>query len=158
MVTGLYDAERQCAWKLLMEMSDRKAVVGAGDNQVPFEGELLVESLDSLYQFHQKTRELMEELPVDLLHAGQRPPVLLRIFTDIRQALRPFLETWHADYRYWWTHLSNEKVPPKARQLTYDRKQAFLEAWTHLRGRMRKIRAELLDAYELPDPMATEED
>jgi len=65
--------------------------------------------------------------------------------------LRPFLETWHGDYRYWWEKQSNPRLPPMQRQREYPRLDDFLADWSAVRWLMRKVQNELVKVYKLAD-------
>lgn len=147
----LSEQDRQCAWELYTEMSTRVAVTGKVHDPecTDFSGEVLVESLTSLYTFFGEARKIMRSFPVGKVtekdHLG---PFIGRMFQHV---LRPFLEKWQADFRYWWEHTSNSKLPPFERQKEYPKYDEFLDDWTSIRWLMRNSMEELGKAYKLVD-------
>ncbi len=85
-----------------MELSTRVGVVGKRNDPEckNFEGELYIESLQSLYTFFQETRKIMRGFPVGKLgntnddHLGI---LMNRVISDV---LRPFLEKWQVNIRH----------------------------------------------------------
>ncbi|MBF0135449.1 MAG: hypothetical protein H7833_11265 [Magnetococcus sp. DMHC-1] len=145
------DLDRQCAWELYTEMSTRVAVTGKVHDAecTDFSGEVLVESLDSLYTFFKETRQIMRSFPVGKTRQNNHLGLLInRMFQDV---LRPFLEKWQADFRYWWQYQSNPQLSPFERQRAYPRYDEFLNDWISIRWMMRKIMENLMQTYALVD-------
>lgn len=147
----LSDEDRQCAWELYTELSTRVAVTGK-PNDIScknFEGECLIESLESLYVFFQEARRIMRKFPVgrilekDSNHLGI---IISHVLSDI---VRPFLEKWQIDFRHWWEHKSNPRLIPMERQKEYPLLNDFLVDWSNLRQAMRDLQMELIKVYEL---------
>ena len=67
----------------------------------------------------------------------------------MRDVLRPFLETWQADFRYWWEEKADKSIPPMERQTQYPRIGDMLAHWSEVRAIMRAIQDKLVDAYKL---------
>jgi len=65
--------------------------------------------------------------------------------------LRPFLETWQADYRFWWDNSSDKELPPFDRQNAYPKVNDMISQWSDVRAIMRAIRDELVSKYKLVD-------
>lgn len=151
----LSDLDRQCAWELYAEMSTRVAVTGkVQDSQcTDFEGEVLVESLDSLDAFFQAARQIMRDYPAGrTLEQNHLGVLICRIF---QQVLRPFLERWQADFSCWWQYQSNPQLPPMQRQKEYPKFEPFLNDWTSLRALMRQTQEKLAREYKLIDMIMT---
>jgi len=150
----LAEDDRQCAWELYTEIVTRVAVVGKTTDKTctNFEGEILSESLDSLYKFFQESRGIMRRFPVGKIGA-KKDHLGILIHRMMRQVLRPFLEKWHGDYRHWWEYQANQKLPPLKRQLGYPRFQALMADWRSVRLLMRSIQAELVKTYALVDTL-----
>jgi hypothetical protein len=64
----------------------------------------------------------------------------------MRDVLRPFLETWQADFRYWWEEKADKSIPPMERQTQYPRIGDMLAHWSEVRAIMRAIQDKLVDA------------
>ena len=110
----LTDDDRQCAWELYTELSTRVAVAGKPSDPecTDFEGELYVESLDSLYNFFKECRAIMRRFPVGKLENDKDGHLGVVISRVIANVLRPFLEKWHVRFRHWWESQSNPRKHP----------------------------------------------
>jgi hypothetical protein len=73
------------------------------------------------------------------------------IHRAMRDVLRPFLETWQADFRYWWEEKSDKSLPPFERQAQYPRVNEMLSQWSDVRAIMRAIQDNLATSYKLID-------
>lgn len=146
----LGEEDRQCAWELYTEMVTRVAVVGkASDkNCSNFDGEVLSESLDSLYKFFQEARGIMRRFPVGRIGKKQNHLGIM-VHEMMRTVLRPFLEKWHADFRHWLDSGTDKKLSPLVRQAKYPKHNLFLADWQSVRLLMRKVQRELVKVYEL---------
>lgn len=149
----LTDDDRQCAWELYTELSTRVAVCGKPSDPecTDFEGELYVESLDSLYRFFQECRAIMRRFPVGKLESNKDDHLGVVISRVIADVLRPFLEKWHVRFRHWWENQSNPRKHPLERQQDFEDKSAFLQDWAALRWLMRQLQNELVKTYQLVD-------
>lgn len=153
-LTGdLTDDDRQCAWELYTELSTRVAVTGKpGDPECNnFDGELYIESLNSLYNFFQEARKIMREFPVGRISVDQKDHLGILISRMMENILRPFLEKWHVNYRHWWENSSNPRLSPFDRQSEYPSITEFLADWSAIRWLMRVVQTELVKAYSLID-------
>ncbi len=151
-LTGeLSDQDRQCAWELYTELSTRVALTGKQSDWrcTDFGGEVYVESLESVYAFFQEARKIMRSFPVGKLDRDVRNHLGVLINNVMVNVLRPFLEKWQADYRYWWEHDANPKLPPFDRQVEYPRLNEFQEDWTNVRKLMRALQTKLVNSYKL---------
>lgn len=146
--------DRQCAWELYTELATRVALTGKPKDPdcTDFSGEVYAESLVSLYTFFGEARKIMRKFPVTAIgnqkienHLGAL------IHRAMRDVLRPFLETWQADFRYWWEEKSDKSLSPFDRQARYPRLKEMLSQWSDLRAIMRAIQDKLVDAYKLVD-------
>lgn len=149
----LSDSDRQCAWELYTELSTRVAVTGKpNDLQCSdFNGELYIESLNSLYTFFQEARKIMRLFPVGRLSANQQDHLGVLISRMMENILRPFLEKWHVQFRHWWENQSNPRLSPFDRQSEFPGLKEFLEDWSSVRWLMREIQRKLVTVYELVD-------
>ena len=73
------------------------------------------------------------------------------IHRAMRDVLRPFLETWQADYRFWWENASDKALPPFERQKAYPKLNDMISQWSDVRAIMRAIQDELVGMYKLVD-------
>jgi len=149
----LSDDDRQCAWELFTEISTRVALTGkVTDTECQnFDGELYIESLDSLYKFFQEARSIMRKFPVGKIAVQNKNHLGAVISRCMDRVLRPFLEKWHIEYRHWWKHMSNPRLSPFDRQKEYPKVEEFLADWCNLRLIMRAFQKELVDIYALVD-------
>jgi hypothetical protein len=147
----LTDDDRQCAWELYTELSTRVAVTGKPSDPEcsSFDGELYIESLNSLYAFFQEARKTMRKFPVGKISHDEKDHLGALISRIMENILRPFLEKWHVKYRHWWENLSNPRRSPFDRQSEYHELEAFLKDWSAVRWLMREVQKELVRAYGL---------
>jgi hypothetical protein len=139
---------------LYVEMATRLAVTGRrGDpGEVQFAGEVLAESLQSLYQFFQEVRGLMRRMPVGAVAPGSGERLGAELIAEtVLARLRTFLEHWQADFRYWWETGSDADLPPMERQQRYPRRAELLIEWSALRRSMRAIADQLAEVYQFAD-------
>lgn len=148
------EEDRQCAWELYTELSTRVALTGKPKdlNCTDFSGEVYAESLGSLYTFFGEARKIMRQFPVGATKKQQVENHLgALIHRFMRDVLRPFLETWQADYRYWWEEKSDKSLPPFERQSQYPNLEKMLSQWCDVRAIMREIQDQLAQQYKLID-------
>lgn len=148
------ETDRQCAWELYTELATRVALTGKPKDPdcTDFSGEVYAESLVSLYTFFGEARKIMRQFPVGTIgnkkienHLGAL------IHRSMRDVIRPFLETWQADFRYWWEEKSDKALPPFERQAQYPQVKEMLSQWSDLRAIMRAIQDRLVAEYKLVD-------
>jgi hypothetical protein len=149
----LSEEDRQCAWELYTELSTRVAVTGKQDDPdcKNFDGEIYIESLTSFYIFFQEARKIMRAFPVGRISVDKRNHLGIFINDLLQNILRPFLEKWQADYRYWWEYRSNKEISPFERQKEYPNLDKFLEEWSDVRYLLRKLQEKLVNLYQLID-------
>lgn len=147
----LADDDRQCAWELYTELSTRVAVVGkpSDPNCTNFDGELLIESMYSLYGFFQEARKIMRQFPVGKLGASTETHLGVMISHVMSEVLRPFLEKWHIEFRHWWENQSNHRIAPMDRQKEFPNYKELLDDWCSLRWLMRALQKEIVSVYKL---------
>ncbi len=145
------DADRQCAWELYTELRTR----GALHDHPTSENELMSEVLDSLYTFFSEARGIMKRFPVgrlgtDIYHLGFLIDDLLNNY------LRPFLNEWQADFRYWWQSQADQQLPPLTRQGYYPYFEEMMSDHVVLKLAMKETLDMLVQAYDLLPPQSTE--
>ena len=146
--------DRQCAWALFTELATRVAVTGKPRDPdcTDFTGEVYAESLSSLHTFFGEARKIMRQFPVQTRYAkGVENHLGALVHRSMRDVLRPFLETWQADYRFWWENTSDKSLTPFERQATYPRLKEMISQWSEVRQIMRAIQDELVHKYKLVD-------
>ncbi len=160
-----YEKDRQCAWELFTELATRIAVTGKSNDRdcTDFSGEVYAESLSSLHVFFGEARKIMRQFPVCSTYVKPRRLFCIRtgagienhlgalIHRAIRDVLRPFLETWQADFRFWWDNISDKNLPPFERQKTYPKLKIMISEWSDVRAIMRAIQDNLVTTYKLVD-------
>jgi hypothetical protein len=149
----LSEDDRQCAWELYVELSTRVAAVGKSRDTdcTNFDGELYIESLQSLYAFFQEARRIMRRFPVGKLGGDKHEHLGLMISRIMSDVLRPFLEKWQVQYRHWWENESNPRLAPLERQKEFLLLAEFLEDWASVRWLMRELQRRLVKVYDLMD-------
>lgn len=146
--------DRQCAWELYTELATRVAVTGKPKDPdcTDFTGEVYAESLASLHTFFGEARKIMRQFPVGSKNAkGIENHLGALVHRSMRDVLRPFLETWQADYRFWWENTSDKALPPFERQKVYPKLNDMVSQWSDVRAIMRAIQDELVRMYKLVD-------
>ena len=143
------ESDRQCAWELYTELATRIAVTGKSKDRdcTDFSGEVYAESLSSLHTFFGEPRKLLGIRT----GAGIENRLGALIHRAMRDVLRPFLETWQADYRFWWENTSDKALPPFERQKAYPKLNDMISQWSDVRAIMRAIQDELVSMYKLVD-------
>lgn len=146
----LTDEDRQCAWEFYTELTSRMAVFGKLDEQgePTFEGEVLVESFNSLYQFFLEARGIMRSYPVGRIGIGHETHLGYVIAKILEVVIRPFLEKWQAVYHFWWEHESNEKLSPFERQKAFPHLEELQSDWGLVRTFCRTSAKELAEIYK----------
>lgn len=146
--------DRQCAWELYTELATRVAVTGKPKDPdcTDFSGEVLAESLSSLHSFFGEARKIMRQFPVSSINAkGVENHLGALVHRAMRDVLRPFLETWQADYRFWWENVSDKSLSPFERQKAYPKFKEMIYQWSDVRAIMRAIQDVLVEQYKLID-------
>jgi hypothetical protein len=146
--------DRQCAWELYTELATRVAVTGKPKDPdcADFTGEVFAESLASLHTFFGEARKIMRQFPVGSLNAkGVENHLGALVHRSMRDVLRPVLEAWQADYRFWWENISDKSLPPFERQAAYPRLKEMISQWSDVRSIMRAIQDKLVNMYKLVD-------
>ena len=94
----------------------------------------------------------MRQFPVGSLNAkGVENHLGALVHRSMRDVLRPFLEAWQADYRFWWENISDKTLSPFERQAAYPRIKEMISQWSDVRAIMRAIQDELVKMYKLVD-------
>ena len=147
----LTDDDRQCAWELYAEIITRVAVVGKwGDKEATsFQGEIYAESFTSLYRFFQEARSIMRKFPVGRIEKPTKDHLGVMIQRILTDALRPFLEKWHGNYRSWWDLQMKNPRNPFEIQKEFENLKPMLEDWSSIRRIMRRAAHEICEAYQL---------
>lgn len=147
----LSEQDRQCAWELYTEIVTRVAVCGKrrDETSADFTGEIVAESLASLYSFFKEARQIMKAFPVGKLKEKNQNHLGILIHDLLADVLRPFLEKWQADYRAWWECQDKSSLSWFEVQNRYPRHGELLDDWTHLRRLMRKLEHRIRDEYKL---------
>ena len=147
-------AYRQCAWEFYVELSTRRAVTGKPNDPHDFRGEIYVESFDSLYALFGEARNIMRRIPVESMNPlNPLCPCLLPdlMCHALKNVIRPFLESWQADYRFWWDRVSDKFLTPFERQTFYPKRDEMLAYWGKAREEMQAIQQKVNSIYILGD-------
>ena len=143
--------DRQGAWELYCELVSRRAVCGPlTGEEGRFQGELVHESLDSVYAFFQRARELMKRYPGTKTAPSDEPNVSSIILWLLDGVLRPFLGRWHGRYRHWWS-TTDPKLDPFERQAGFREYETLIADWSAVREQCRETVDELVSMYGLVD-------
>ena len=88
----------QIAHQLWTELITRKAAIPIDPSH-----DVIVEVYDSWYALFTKTRELIAQLPAELVRREASTREVVRISTaTLNDGLRPHLTRWQARFRNWW--------------------------------------------------------
>jgi len=99
------DQDIQVAHKIWTELVTRKAAL-----PIDPEHDVIIEIYDSWYHLFTRVRELVSNIPADLLRTEESTQELVRIATEtLNEGLRPHLTKWQAKYRNWYT-ANSEKL------------------------------------------------
>ena len=134
-IGGEFDAlDRQCAWEFYTELITRVSVRGKLDahGQQTLEGEVWLESFDSLYAFFTECRAIARRYPVGKIKPKQSN-LAFSMVKLLEVVIRPFLEKWQASYRFWWDAQSDAKQAPFKRQQAFPHAKDLLVDWKNLR-------------------------
>ncbi len=151
----LTDDDRQCAWELYTEIVTRLAVHGratAGSSvEDQFKGELYLESLSSLYSFFGEMRGIMRKFPVGKIESADKYHLGNFTCAIMNDILRPFLELWQGDFRYWFDVATRSRPDdtPFLIQKDFPELEEFLGDWANLRSLMRSVAQTLASEYQL---------
>ena len=107
----------QIAHKIWTELITRKAAL-----RIDPENDVIVEVYDSWYALFTKVRELISEVPAELVRNEKSTQELVRIATaTLNDGLRPHLTKWQARFRHWYQLNSDElkDLPPQELQRKY---------------------------------------
>jgi len=159
LATELSDEDRQCAWELYTEIATRVAVSGKrGDEECQnFDGELLKESLDSLYKFFGECRLIMRQFPVGRIRDDNQQHLGCVIHDLLAKVLRPFLEKWQVAFRTWWDSEECKCMPLFDRQKEFPDYDEFIQEWSEVRQIVRSLEQTLIKEYKLVDLEPTAE-
>ena len=157
--TEISEEDRQCAWELYAETVTRVSLIGKQDDPDcrDFSGEIFSESFDSMHKYFCEVRDIMRKYPVGRLAVTNKNHLGIAINELIVCILRPFLEKWQANYRYWWSQHSFElsKLSPIKLQELYPKHTEMTKDWCNLRLSMRALLNKLVDVYQLVDVHST---
>jgi hypothetical protein len=147
----LTEQDRQCAWELYTEIVTRVSVTGKriDESCTDFSGELLMESLDSLYSFFQETRQIMKKYPVGKINENNQKHLGVLMNDILNNIMRPFLEKWQVDYRVWWERQNANTISIYKIQKKYPKYNELIKDWIYLRKIMRNIEMKILQNYKL---------
>ena len=104
--------EQKIAWQLYCELGTRVGVVEFVETE-----DLIIECLNSWYEFFQFAREKLKSLePKKKKFAKNLISIVLNLLND---QMRPFLRKWHGQFRHFWEQEADSKVNPIERQQTF---------------------------------------
>jgi len=125
----------QIAHKIWTELSTRKAAV-----KIDPENDVIIEVYNSWYALFSRVRELISEVPADLLRHERSTQELVRIATaTLNEGLRPHLTKWQARFRNWYA--ANEG---RLRELTPQELQREYPEYNELLEDMQRINEQLV--------------
>ncbi len=125
----------QIAHRIWTELVTRKAAIPVNPDD-----DVIVEVYDSWYALFIKVRELISNLPADLVRKEKSTQEIVRISTaTLNDGLRPHLNRWQARFRNWY-EANKEKLKQQSPQ---DLQKQFPE-FNELIGDMLKINSQLI--------------
>ncbi|CAN0339518.1 unnamed protein product, partial [Chrysoparadoxa australica] len=151
----LSEEDRQCAWELYTEIITRLAIHGrsngTSDLLSQFEGEIYIESLNSMYSFFCEMRGIMRKFPVGKIEKADEYHLGKFTCSIMNDVLRPFLEKWQGKYRHWYS-IEEKKKPgdsPFEIQSKFPELNEFLTDWFNVRYVMKETANTLAKEYKL---------
>ena len=122
-----------CIWT---ELVTRKAAIPVNPND-----DVIIEVYDSWYALFTKVRELISNLPAELIKREKSTQELVRISTaTLNDGLRPHLTRWQARFRNWY-----EANDDKLKQLSPQELQKQFPEFNELISDMLQINSQLID-------------
>ncbi|KNC68129.1 hypothetical protein [Pseudoalteromonas ardens] len=111
------DRDIQIAHRIWTELVTRKAAI-----PIDPDNDVIIEVYDSWYNLFTKVRELIADIPSDLLRNEASTKELVRISTaTLNEGLRPHLTKWQARFRNWYSTESEKlkNLTPQELQKQY---------------------------------------
>lgn len=125
----------QIAHKIWTELVTRKAAV-----PIDPDNDVIVEIYDSWYALFQRVRELISEIPAELLRKEKSTQTLVDIATrSLNEGLRPHLTTWQARFRNWYVHQEDQLKSASPQEVQRD-----FPDYEELTQDMRRVNGELV--------------
>ena len=93
----------------------------------------------TLYAFFAEARNTLRQIPIETIDPSIAYDLRHLMHTTLINILRPFLETWQADYRFWWDRVSYKFLRPFERQHLYPKREEMLADWGKVREEMQAI-------------------
>ena len=129
----------QIAHKIWTELVTRKAAI-----RIDPQNDVIIEVYDSWYSLFQKTRELISNIPAELIRSSPSTKLLVYIATKtLNDGLRPHLTNWQAKFRNWYVH-QDEKLKKASPQEVQRQFPQFAELIEDLR----KVNEQLISYAE----------
>jgi len=146
----LADDDRQCAWELYTEITSRVSIIGKDNDPTAedFSGEVLAESLKSLHEFFREARGIMRKFPVGKIKEPNQKHLGVLINLMLQRIIRPFLETWQSDFRYWYEQNKHKGAPFEVQE-QFPKIKEMKQEWSNLRLSMRELEEVLIENYKL---------
>lgn len=125
----------QIAHKIWTELVTRKAAL-----PIEPDHDVIVEIYDSWYALFTKVRELISEIPADLLRHEKSTQELVRISTaTLNDGLRPHLTKWQAKFRNWY-----QANTDRLKEITPQELQREYPEYEELKNEIISINSELI--------------
>jgi len=140
------DQDIQIAHRIWTELVTRKAAL-----PIDPEYDVIVEVYDSWYHLFTKVRELISDIPADLLRTEQSTKEVVRIATEtLNEGLRPHLTKWQAKYRNWYSANSDKlkEITPQQLQQQYPDYESLVQDIIVLNGLLIQYSFELKKIVE----------
>lgn len=131
----------QIAHKIWTELVTRKAAL-----PIDPEHDVIVEIYDSWYALFTKVRELVSEIPADLLRHEKSTQELVRISTaTLNDGLRPHLTRWQARFRNWYQTNAEKlkEITPQELQREYPEYDKLVEEMVSINSELISYAKEL---------------
>lgn len=125
----------QIAHKIWTELVTRKAAL-----PIEPDHDVIVEIYDSWYALFTKVRELISEIPADLLRHEKSTQELVKISTaTLNDGLRPHLTKWQAKFRNWY-----QANTDRLKEITPQELQREYPEYEELKNEIISINSELI--------------
>lgn len=131
----------QVAHKIWTQLVTRKAAIPIDPDH-----DVIVEVYDSWYALFSQVRELISNIPADLIKEEPSTRELVRIATaTLNDGLRPHLTRWQAKFRAWYSANEGElkTITPQELQKKYPEYQALVADLSRINQQMISYASEL---------------
>ncbi len=129
----------QISHKIWTELITRKAAI-----RIDPQNDLIVEVYNSWYELFKRTRELISDIPAELVRNSESTKLLVNIATrSLNDGLRPHLTKWQVKFRNWYAHQDD-----KLKEASPQEVQRLFPEFVELIDDLNKVNEQLISYAE----------